>query len=167
MDNPYLPSRTRPSAYKPLLVWVVIVLTTLGMLIPLLPGGKKDPLGLGSFWPVLEFNKTVAARSPHHPETRAQLRFLGQFGKQKTAQLMQAVQQVKAAVEAERLSDVHVQVRGFARNEAWVLAYDFYPIKVIGRYADEGGFPNDPILPEADWTLTQRKQGRLRLERVP
>jgi hypothetical protein len=60
---------------------------------------------------------------------------------------------------------VAVQTRGLARNEMWVLSYDLYPVRVKGKFLEEGGRPDDPILPEADWTLTQQKDG-LKLERV-
>ena len=38
--------------------------------------------------------------------------------------------------------------------------------RVIGRFREEGGTPEDPILENADWILTQYRHG-IELERVP
>ena len=75
---------------------------------------------------------------------------------------MEFVEKVKAESKG---GTIYVQTRGISRNEMWVLAYDLYPVRVVGRFLEEGGKADDPVLPEAHWVITQDKH-KLGLERV-
>ena len=145
-----------------ILARMAAIIALLAVLIPLLPGSRDDPLGLGGFQKTWKINQRLSRLPESGPDRSALLRFGGMQGKARARRLFDFVERVKADSEGEGQT---VQTRGISRNEMWVLAYDFYPVRVIGRFREEGGGAGDPVLPGVDWTLTQDEK-QLTLERV-
>jgi hypothetical protein len=171
-----------------LLTRMVVACATLAILLPFLPAeDKNNPLGLGGFQRALNINRRLAEHPPDSAARNARIRYPGRLRPAQVRKLLERIEQVRveegaAAAQREagtvnregsaespapnRAAPVCVQARGFLRNEFWTLSYDFYPIRVIGSFMEEGGRAHDPVLPEADWVLTVT-QNALELERVP
>jgi hypothetical protein len=151
---------------RKILARMIMVFLLLSMVLPFLPGKPKDPFGLGGMQRAWKTNQRIMAFPPGSADQRAILRFRGMLKPAMIRQLMEFVEEVEVFSRTEAKGEtLCVQLRGISRNVMWTLAYDFYPVRVIGRFYEEGGRPDDPILPEADWVLTQLKSS-LELERV-
>jgi hypothetical protein len=149
------------------LAQVLVIIVILSAFLPILPCNPKNRLGLGGFLRAWELNRKLAAHPFGSAESRTFTRLRGKLITERVRQFMDSIEKVLGqAREQGNPETVRVQVRGIMRNEAWLLAYDLYPVRVIGRFREEGGLSRDPVLPEADWTLTQRR-GYVELERVP
>ncbi len=54
-----------------------------------------------------------------------------------------------------------IQLKGVPRNDAWFLAYDLYPRRVVGLTAEEGSTLEDDSLPGVDLILLGSEPPRL------
>jgi hypothetical protein len=145
-----------------ILVRMIIVIVLLSGALPFLPSVKDDPLGIGGFQDAWAMNKGLLELPGGDLDRRAELLFSGNLGFRRIKTLLEAVEEVRAeGLEA----DTHVQTLGFPRNVNWILAYYLYPVRVIGRSAEDGGRYDDEVLPEADWKLIGSPKGT-KLERV-
>lgn len=143
--------------------WMIVIVALLGSLAPFLPGDNNDPLGFGGFSRAWDLNQKITAKGEDRAAQRAKLLFRGRLTRNQLQKIEQAVMEV---LSQETDGPQYVQARGFPRNVIWMLAYDFYPVRVIGHALEEGGRPNDPVMPEANWVLTN-KHKRISLDRAP
>lgn len=150
-----------------ILTKIIVIVVTLGALLQFLPGNVENEMGFGSIQRAIEYNRLVGSKAPGSVVKKAITRFRGKSHPKRIKLFMEFVARIQ---EEEKLREdpgrVMVQVRGISRNEKWTLAYDLYPIRVIGKYIENGGKSDDPVLPEADWVITQGKEHLMSMERV-
>jgi hypothetical protein len=120
------------------------------------PGGPDDVLGRGDAWSLRPAVAQVLAE-PDSDLPAAMLRTSVGANDPRREKIIRHWMEL-IALERELLARAQpgdvVQVRNLARNDMWTLAFDLYPLRVIGQTLEEGSRRDAAVLPEADWVLT-------------
>ena len=135
-------------------VAALVILAALLRWLP--PGGPDDALGRGDAWALLPAVQQVL-KEPASDLPTAMLRTSVGQNDPRREKIIRHWGELLAA-ERELLQRATpgqvVQVRNLARNDMWTLAFDLYPLRVVGQTFEEGSGRDAPVLPEADWVLT-------------
>lgn len=135
----------------------VATLVVLAALVRWLPGaGPGDLLGRGDPYKLVSVVAMVA-HEPDSPAAVGRLRnSLGTGSEQAALNIAHWTHLTERVRELrERATPGQsVQLRHFARNDLWMLVYDLYPLRVLGRSLEDGSQRDEAVDPQADWVLT-------------
>lgn len=137
-------------------IHAVLALVFLGGVLSWLPyDDSSNALGLGQSLRQLSFDRELVTLRDEPGALRARVR----MGIGDSTAMNKRLKRWIA--KAERLVTEHagkttadggpafVQLRGFTRNDYWLLAYQLYPLRVSGAWFEEGGTSDDPLDPAA------------------
>jgi hypothetical protein len=135
----------------------VAALVILAALVRWLPsGGPDDLLGRGDAWELLPAVEQTL-KQPDSDLPAALLRTsvgANDPRREKIVKHWVELLGLERELRARATPGQLVQVRNMARNDQWTLAFDLYPLRVVGQTLEEGSTRDTPVFDGADWVLT-------------